>query len=159
MASEPNLRVLEPSRKAPQNGDVFTLSPAPNTFLFGRVVAADAAVGPMAAVMIYIYDAILSDATVPAPERLTPTHLLLPPLLTNRLPWSRGYFKTLRRSGLQPEDTLSVHCFRDSRGRFHDEHSRLISGPIEPVGQWALQSFRTVDDAVSDALGIPRAPD
>ena len=29
---------------------------------------------------------------------------------------------------------------------------------IEPVGVWGLDSYRTIDDAISEALGIPLAP-
>ncbi len=52
-----------------------------------------------------------------------------------------------------------MHCFSDEAvtGAFFDEMSNRISKPVGPVGEYGLQSFRTIDDIVSDAVGIPRA--
>lgn len=159
--AETNLIVLRPSRKAPREGDVFTLSPHPGVFLFGRVVSTDAIAGSALTGLnlIYIYDTQRSTLDPPRDDQLSPSRLLVPPLMTNRLPWSRGYFETLDRRELKPEDRLDAHCFRDSRGRWFDESGRELSRPIEPVGQRGVHSFRTIDDVVSDALGIPRAPE
>lgn len=79
--------------------------------------------------------------------------------MTNRLLWRRGYFKTVARDALDPGVALPQHCFSSSGQRYFDEYSNELAGPIEPVGQWGLQSFRTIDDAVSRALGIELAPD
>jgi Immunity protein 26 len=65
---DPNLRILKPSRPKLQPGDVFTFSPAPERFLFGRVILADLPKrrAPMpTANLIYIYSV----------ERPTPTPL------------------------------------------------------------------------------------
>lgn len=56
-------------------------------------------------------------------------------------------------------DVLKQHCFKDSYGHYYDEQSRELPGRIEPCGVWGLHSYRTIDDDISDALGIPRAPD
>lgn len=159
--ADPNLRVLRPSRKAPRQGDVFALSPRAGLFLFGRVVSTNAVAGSALTGLnlIYIYDARRSTADPPGDDELTPSRLLVPPILTNRLPWSRGYFETLDRRDLQPDDRLDAHCFRDSRGRWFDESGRELPRPIEPVGQRGVHSFRTIDDLVSDALDIARAPE
>ena len=113
----------------------------------------------MAAILIYVYDVVRPTPASPSTLELTPSDLLLPPLLTNRLPWSRGYFETIDHSELEDSDVLPAHSFRDSRGRFLDENSRELPGPVDPVGEWGLHSYRTIDDAVADALGLPRAPD
>lgn len=107
--------------------------------------------------LVYIYDVRRATADVPTDDELSPLSLLAPPAMTNRLPWSRGYFETLERRELEPSDELDIHCFRDSRGRWFDENGRELPGPIEPVGQRGVHSFRTIDDLVSDALGIARA--
>ena len=157
MPSGPNLRVLGASRKAPSPGDIFVLSPIESVYLFGRVVVADASVGRMPAILIYVYDIVRATPETPDVSVLKPERLLLPPLLTNRLGWSRGFFRRTGHAPLAPDDVLAIHCFRDSRGRHFDEHSRPLAGPVEPVGQWGLHSFRTIDDAIGDVLGLPRA--
>jgi hypothetical protein len=156
--SEPNLRVLKPSRRPPKPGDVFALSPAADVFVFGRVVDPVAVLGSITAVLLYVYTAVRSAPTPPL-EELVREKLLIPPLFTNRLPWSRGYFDTLAWEPLEERDVLPQHCFRDSRGWLFDDHGNRLQQAVEPVGIYMLDSFRTIDDSVCDALGIPRAPD
>jgi hypothetical protein len=108
-------------------------------------------------VLVYLYDASSPDKTkIPNLRR---DELLLPPLATNRLPWSRGYFETVESRPLKASDVLPVHCFRSFTGRYFDESGNPIDIPVEPVGEFALQSYRSIDDLVSDALGIERAPE
>ncbi len=74
--------------------------------------------------------------------------------------WSRGYFEILANVPLTADDVLVQHCFRSaSRGRYFDEHGNELPGLAEPIGDHGLYSFRTIDDQVSDALGIDRAPE
>jgi len=40
---------------------------------------------------------------------------------------------------------------------YFDELSKPMDGPAEPVGEFGLQSYRTIDNLISDALGIERA--
>ena len=79
-------------------------------------------------------------------------------MMTNNLPWTRGYFEVLENQPLGPMDRLPQHSFRDIRGWYFDERGKRLSGPVDPVGQWALQSYRTLDDEISKALRIPLAP-
>jgi hypothetical protein len=161
---ETNLRVLKPSRKKPQPGDVFAMQLPDETFLFGRVVSTQAkwtlAAGADPAVLIYVYRERSSIAELPDGAVLKPSRLLVSPIMTNQRPWSKGYFQTLANLPLGPGDVLAQHCFLSaSRGRYFDEHGNELRGPVEPVGDHALQSFRTIDDQVSDAVGIPRVPE
>lgn len=154
-----NLRVLAPSRKAPKPGDVFAMQLPDESFLHGRVISTEAKAGPSmpGAILLYIYSARSPHCSKPAPTDLTPDQLLLGPIMTNRLPWSKGYFKTIANEPLQTADLLAQHCFKDSRGQYLDEAGNILAGPTEPVGTYGLHSYRSIDDAVSDALGIPRA--
>ena len=156
-----NLRVLKPSRKAPRAGDVFAMQLPDGRFMFGRVVSTEAMAGPSmpGAILIYIYRACF-DSMEPDRSEFLPDRLLVPPMMTNRLPWSKGYFETVAHWPLdEPGDVLAQHCFLSaSRGRYFDEAGNELRGPVEPVGDYGLHSFRTIDDAVSDALGIDRVP-
>jgi hypothetical protein len=155
-----NLRVLKPSRARPRVGDVFVARPLSEEFLFGRVVSTEARIGPMDnCILVYLFDIRSPNKQPPLRAALTPTSLLTAPVMTNRLPWTHGYFETVDNWELQPDDLLARHCFRRSNGQYFDETNRELAGPIEPVGDWALHSYRTIDDLISDALGIPRAPD
>jgi hypothetical protein len=157
---ETNLRVMRPSRRKPKAGDVFTLQPAEERYLFGRVVSTEASIGPMeGCVLVYLFRTESAVKEVPGRVELKVDRLLVPPIMTNRLPWSRGLFETVAELAFEPGEVLAQHCFRRSNGQYFDEANHELPGPVEPVGDWGLHSFRTIDDLVSDALGIPRVPD
>ena len=85
-----NMRVARPSRKAQQPGDVFAVQLPDLTYRFGRVIRTDATwtlaqdAGP--AILIYLYTTGSNDAGSPGRDELRPGALLLPPIMTNRLP-------------------------------------------------------------------------
>jgi hypothetical protein len=153
------MRVLKPSRKRLRPGDVFVLQPD-EQYLFGRVIKTGVIGGGFPnCILIYIYNARSASKEIPLGSGLLPNRLLVPPITTNRLPWSRGYFELIARVPLEPSEVLEQHCFRSSGGKYYDEAGHQLAGPVEPVGVWGVHSYRTIDDAVSDALGIPRVPD
>jgi len=156
-----NLQVLDPSRRRLVPGDVFVAQPRGYEYLFGRVIRTDAALFGSGNILVYFYDAWSADPTViPA---LSSSNLLIPPVVTNRLGWSRGYFQHVASRELGPSDVLPVHCFvtniyRDGP-RYFDEYNRPLPGPVPPVGERGLHSYRTIDDLISDALAMARAPE
>lgn len=159
-----NMLALKPSRKKPKTGDFFAAQPAEDMFVFGRVVSTEArwslADDAAPANLIYIYQVTSGEKVLPDRSLLRPENLLISPVMTNSLPWSRGYFETLANTPLAADDVLSKHCFVSAwRGKYFDEHGAEMSGPIEPVGDFGLHSYRTIDDELSDALGIPRVPE
>lgn len=160
-----NIQVLKPSRKAPQPGDVFAVGLPDDTFIYGRVISTTAkwtrASGAGPANLIYLFRERSNSKQCPDRSELRPDRLLVPPIMTNRLPWSRGYFETLVHVPLERDDVLSQHCFRFpmARIRYFDDFGNELPSAVEPVGEYALHSFRTIDDEISDALGIPKVPD
>ncbi|HEY0494333.1 MAG TPA: hypothetical protein VGD48_01240, partial [Kutzneria sp.] len=71
---------------------------------------------------------------------------------------SRGYFQTISNAPFNAGEVLKRHCFRSFAGKYYNEFAEELPEAIEPCGDWGLHSFRTIDDAVSDALGIPPTP-
>ena len=116
--------------------------------------------GVPGAILVYIYQVQSTTKDLPDRAQLRPSRLLVSPMMTNRLPWSRGYFETIEHVPLDEDDVLGQHCFLSAaRGTYHDEKGNELSGRIEPVGDYGLHSFQTIDDEISDALGFERAPD
>jgi len=135
------------ARREPQLGDVFAVRRGEDEEILGRVVSTSAVVGPThGCVVVYLY----RDDT-PRPRR---DALLLPPILTTRGAWSRGYFAHLRSEPLLPGDYFERHVFRDAQGRFYDEEARPIDAPEpgEPVGAWRLFDMEAIEAAVAAAL-------
>lgn len=162
-AEKTNLRALRPSRKKPVAGDVFVMQLLnPNEkYQFGRVISTEAEIGPMKdVILIYIYRLQSDSKNLPERSDLSPERLLVSPIMTNRLPWSKGYFETVAHWPIEPADLLPQHCFLSAaRGVYFDEYGNKLSGAIEPVGDWGLHSYRTIDDEISDAVGTDRAPE
>lgn len=158
--AETNLSVLKPSRKALKPGDVFALRMPDGRYGFGRVIRTDAEIGPMTGcVLIYVYRVRSDTMEVPDRAELSPDRLLIPPVMTNKLPWSRGYFEVIANLPTGPGEELAQHCFLSAaRGTYFDEFGHQLPGPVEPVGDYALHSYRTLDDQISDALGVARVP-
>jgi hypothetical protein len=149
------------SRKAVRPGDVFALHLVDGRRLFGRVVAADLPRerAPMpGANLVYIYDTVVPaepDAAVPDLGGLRPDSLLIPPLFTNRLPWSKGYFRPVAHHDLTDGDVLAQHCFRTADGQHVDETGAPVARRSEPCGTWGLAGYVTVDREIGRALGLP----
>jgi hypothetical protein len=159
-----NLRVLQPSRKKLRAGDVFAMQMPDDLYLFGRVISTDAVSGfsfSASAILIYVFRTRSEVKAPPRREDLRPDNLLVPPILINRLPWSRGYFETIDHRPLEDDEVLAQNCFWDValRGQYFDEKGHELPGPVEPVGRYGLNSYRTADDKISKALGFERVPD
>jgi len=156
-----NLRRLEPSRKHVHPGDLFAMLPPDDLYLFGRVIATDAEIGSMKKViLLYIYAHRAESADVPPTGVLSPRSLLVPPILTNRKGWTLGYFQTIAKIPLKTGDKLPVTAFRDPLSRhLKDEYGQVVGVAAGDPGFYGLASYRTIDDQISRALGIPIAPD
>lgn len=153
-----NLNVLNKSRIILQPGDVFVLQPTNFPYYFGRVIRTDAKIGVFQnVILIYIFNEF-SNKKEYLPI-LNPKNLLLPPILINRLPWSKGYLETLYNKELTKKDVLQTHCFETIKGNYVDEYGNLLNKPINPIGFLGLWSYRVLDDEISKKLGIPLAPD
>jgi len=149
-----NLRVLKKSQRQPEAGDIFVMQLGDTTFLFGRVVSIDAnPLGVGGGILVYIYRAkACCKTSVPPLDR---NRLLIPPLITNRLPWSRGYFEHIQSRPIAIGDVLEKHRFWDPlRGVFRDEQGNVVPDPFESCSTWGLHSFQTIDDELSKALGL-----
>lgn len=130
-------------------------------YLFGRVILAEPPreQAPMpAANLIYVY-ALQAETNQPDYRLLNPESLLIPPVWTNRLGWTKGYFQTIENLPLRPDMLLRQHCFRRDDGVYLDQIGARLAGRSEPCGEWALVSYRWIDDHISDALNIPRVPE
>lgn len=151
-----NMVVLKKSRKKQKSGDVFVLQmKGDDKYYFGRIVSLKAKIGGFDnVILIYIYNAF-SKSKDEMP-RMDKDNLLVPPIGTNRLPWTRGYFETIRSAPIEDNDVLDTHCFFDYlTKKYYNDQGKQLPRRIELCGEYGLHSFRTIDDAVSEVLGIP----
>ena len=162
------LQVQTPSRKRLKAGDIFVMKILDKGYLFGRVIRTDALGGAAGndfdvprkgnLNLIYIYEG-LHDSKEPIPG-LCKEELLVPPIVTNRLGWSSGYFETVDSRELEEEDVLRPHCFslgkpRGPDGMYYDEYGNRLDREYPPTGLDGLSSYVGIDARISKALGLP----
>ena len=158
-----NFQVQTPSRKRLKVGDIFVMKMLDKGYLFGRVVCVDALGSKMVfgepgtgkMNVVYIYKG-LHENKEPIPD-LRKEDLLIPPMVTNRLAWSRGYFETVESRELEEDDLYHPHCFAASKRstKFYDEYGNRLDREYPPIGQAGLTGYIGIDLYVSKALGLP----
>ncbi len=152
-----NLRILKKTRRKPAPGDIFVfqLESIKERFFFGRVIATDSTLGNAENVVLFYIYRVYSHSKTLIPV-LLPTELLLPPMGTNNLPWTRGYFEVVRSEQLETKDLLKLHCFYSAaRKRYYDEYGHSLPAPVEPVGSYGVHGLGAIDNEISKALGVP----
>ena len=147
------MRQLGTSRRRPKVGDVFEVE-FDEGRISGRVVRTDALVfvGAPGLNVLYFF-AGLAPAHDLETLNLSTDNLLIPPVLTNNLAWSRGYFHTIGHRPLGAREVLDQHCFDAYGSGYFDEYGHQLSAPTEPVGVRGVQSFLTIEHELSIALG------
>lgn len=160
------LAPLRPSRRAVTAGDVFVLRPD-DEYLFGSIVRTDVSLDggvidqttrsevvpkPGKYILVYVFEG--RSHTPEPPANLRERRLLIPPAITNRQGWLRGYFETVGR--VEPPIDRGPHTFLDIRRReprYYDEHGARLLGPGENMGTYYLAPFELIACDVHDALG------
>lgn len=154
--NEINLRFQRKNRHKPQPGDIFVMQLKSERYLFGRIINNDFEADPLGD-LVYIY-AHQSDTPDVDSSLLTKETLLLPPLLMNRLGFTRGYQTFVRNEPLVPGDTFDPGCFYDpTRGRYQGTDNRILAEPVRPIAVQTVRNYRAMDDGISEALGIEKA--
>lgn len=158
---EYNLRYLKKSRL--KSGDIFVMQIG-GEYLFGRIIRDNLSFeeSPFGGSnLIYLYD-IRASSKIIDYSRLTPDHLLIPPLYVSNVLWSRGYAVKVAHFDISEKDLLQRHCFYSSTHKhetYFDEKGAKLAKRTEPCGEWIyVIGLGYIDNKISDALGIKRAP-
>ncbi|TMO83854.1 Imm26 family immunity protein [Pseudoalteromonas ruthenica] len=154
-----NMKRLKKNKQKPALGDIFSFQILDDKYHWGRVVSLTASVGGFDnCILIYIYK-VQTETNDEVPELIT-SDILLAPIATNELPWKKGYFNNFENKTLSSDDLLQVHCFYDVLfKKYFDDKGRQLESVYEPHGIYGLDSYRTIDDKVSEAIGLELAPD
>ena len=154
-------QLQSPSRKKVVPGDVFSIK-LPEGYLFGRVIATNAKSSEWDEPhlhLLYIYKDIHKTAADFQIDDFRPPQLLIPPVITNRLGWSRGVYETVGHIPLEDTDKLERNIFkRPGHTDYWDENANPVDEPLvkdrSVVGLQAVHSYMTIEWEVSVALGL-----
>ena len=151
------MKTLRRSHHVPRAGDIFYFQILPERYHWGRVVSTSASVGGFNdCVLIYIFDVATRESELNSTPNTT--NLLVSPIATNRRPWTMGYFVHKENREIRASEVLPVHCFYDGFTESHfDEKGNNLPSKHEPCSVYGLGSFQTIDEDISEALGIASA--
>jgi hypothetical protein len=150
-----------PSRKKVAPGDIFSMK-LPGGYLLGRVIATNAKSSEWDEPhlhLLYIYKGVHKTTTDFQIDDFRPPQLLIPPVITNRLGWSRGVYETIGHAPLENADRLERNVFlRPGRNDYWDENANPIKASHvkdkSMVGLQAVHSYMTIEYRVSVALEL-----
>lgn len=107
--------------------------------------------------LLYVFKHVLAAPTPTA--RLSPSDLLVPPLIVSEEPWNSGWAVRLLNRPLRSEEMLQQHCFVSTvftTPRYFDQHAHELPYRIEPCGNLSLCTGFGLEWTIREALGLPR---
>jgi hypothetical protein len=154
-----NLEFLETSKKKIKTGDVFVVKPPKMKFYYGIVANSNANLFHVDGILHLQFFDFSTDDYGSISDKLHDSKLLFPPVLTNRLGWSKGYFKTIGNISIENFKTIKEASFYYYNGEIFDDNSNQLSQPysLETTGSFAVTSYLNIDNLISLRLGIPLA--
>ncbi|MFN0093941.1 MAG: Imm26 family immunity protein [Dehalococcoidia bacterium] len=157
--SQTNLRLIRRTRQRQIPGNVFAMLPPDDRgYLFAQVSQIGREDGLMrGSLVIHVFALRKAELTVTCDE-IDQADPLIDPIWTNSRGWSvGGVFLTVTNCPVRPNRVIGA--FKTYDGLVVDECRRTVQFAHEgTLGIWGLASYRSLDDKISDALGIKRAP-
>lgn len=156
-----NMDVLKKKKPKLAVGDIFTYRMMDSRYYFGRVVLNGHEKGPTPGAHLLYFYKFYQNEPVPDLEQMKLSDLLIPPVWTNSQAWLRGYFLNVGKKIFTEGELPLIHCFYSVAhgGKYVDQDRHILNRRYDPCGDWMLVSYRWIDDHISDALEIPRAPE
>ena len=156
---EINLENLGGTRKNIKSGDVFVFKPKKHPYYYGVVINSDASIFTAKGLLHIQFFNLNSENGNSVPDDLHCAKLLIPPILTNKLGWRKGYFKTIGNVDIKDFISVQNAAFFYYNGKIFDDSSNQLPSPksIEETGSFAITSYLNIDNLISLALEIPLA--
>lgn len=145
------LEVLSKTRREPTPGDLFVLKVKGKGYFYGAVVktGVNAGFGGNIGILVYIYGKEYREKAM-VPPVLSREDLLIPPLMVNRKPWTKGFFEWVGHGEVSELAPYDFHCFRDVRNQIVNEYGEIVKKCTgRPVGQYGLASYGAVSREIA----------
>jgi hypothetical protein len=149
-----NMILMEPYKKKLNVGDIFVIKYS-NSYFFGRVGDIYNP-GKHQLYVVYVYNNSSSSINI-IPE-LDKNFLLVKPCIINRLGFSRGYLKVVDNLPIDDKNGFPILSYTDGR-YYYNSLNYKIRKPQGFIVKLSFGNYRTLDDEISNKIGIPLAPD
>jgi len=154
-----DLKRLQPTRKKPNEGDVFIIQPKEDVFFFGVVVKAKMALkDPImnGGHLIFIFNYPSRKKEIP--ENLFSYDLLIAPQIVNNQGWLKGYFETLGTISISKKDIEKNYGFWDIvTKQYVDELGKPLPSIPKMFADYGLGSYGSVSGVIKEILD--KSPD
>lgn len=150
---------MNKSKKQPKEGDVFLVQPFYHMYYYGKVIqvyvqSRDSCVNGMN--LIFIYDKCADDKSIPS--NLDQCSFLIPPIIINKLPWSRGYFETIGNVPVTDQEKAMPFGFWSFQKKmFVDVNGNPLTYKPQCWSDYGLASYAVVGEKIQAALKAPNA--
>lgn len=136
---------------APKAGDIFSVVMESGRTVYGRVIRTDATVmSAVNGVLLYFYDT--NCISVICSNQAT-KHLIMPPIITARDLWSKGYAVTIANSTITADQRLRMHCFyNDAISMYVDDNEMPCSERHDPCGPSGLILLKGISNLLDIVL-------
>ncbi|MCC5619691.1 hypothetical protein LC605_32635 [Nostoc sp. CHAB 5836] len=161
-SKDTNLMVIKKTKYMPVVGDLFAGNVLGKQWIIGRVIKngfSSATAKHCHLIYIYKTNEIVNPFDVEFPIKI---NLLFPPfLMLSNMMWTKGYFIHIKNHPLLDGEFLLRHIFESSMiHKYVDECGDPTSEPKsdDVVGRYSFQGWSSLDDKISNALGVPTHP-
>lgn len=97
--------------------------------------------------LLYLFDAV-SQSPDEVPH-LASNKLVVPPIITNTMPWKRGVFRNVADVCLQGDQVMQRHClWSPESNSFWDEHDNRLSEMGYPCGLRMLIGLQGIEELI-----------
>lgn len=134
------------SRERPKEGSIFLVQPFFNVYYYGKVIQTHIQSRDSC-----VYDKCATDQSIP--EDLNDAGFLIPPVIINRLPWSRGYFETIKNARVtEREKSMSYGFWSFQKKMFVDVEGMPLTYKPQCWSDYGLASYAVVGEKIQIAL-------
>lgn len=146
-------------RRNPRAGDAFVYHPGNANFFWGRLLKTPFSIFGTKGHLILLYDVGTTDSDQVPWDAMASAELLVPPIVINGTPWSKGYFRSVEGRPLGPEDARHPIFFvNQSRECVDSDGDPIAASPLSPdamLPTFGLSNVRLVDELLKQRLGVP----
>ena len=153
------LPALGTKRRHPRAGDAFVYHPGNANFFWGRLLETPFSISWAKGHLILLYDVATTDTDRVPWEAIGSAQLLVPPIVINGTPWSKGYFRSVENRPMRPEESRHPIFFVNHNRECVDSNGKSTVGsqlsPDAMLPTFGLSNVRLVDELLKQRLGVP----
>ena len=152
-ASEYQLQVIKRKRSYPEIGDIFSINPKGDLFLYGIVVNnhINNINGEDLLLILIFKEGVNIQERVS--EGVCCDDLLIPPQIVGKEYWTRGYFYNIEHYN-DKINTDSYGFYSIGKGKFFDEYGNEISGEPQLLGTYGVATITGIARKINQELII-----